>query len=275
MDIDGIESDLDIEELIFAACRGGWPESLNKKTKKAQLFVVENYVENICGTDVSAIDNVKRNPLKVREFLKSYARNISTLASNKTIIRDIHENFPEFSDNTFRSYLNVLTRLFVIDNINAWNPNIRSASAMRVGVKREFIDPSIAVAVQNLNPEGLIYDLNTFGFIFENLCIRDLSVYTYEEGGQVSYYHDKYGLEADCVIHLKNGDYALIEFKLGRDNIDYGAKNLLKLKDLIRKSIAEKDLKMKEPSFLAVITGTRYAYTREDGVKVLPIGCIR
>lgn len=275
MNIDGIESNLSLNDLIFAACRGGWPESLNKKNSKAQLFVVENYIENICEVDVSAIDNVKRDSRKVKHFLKSYARNISTLASNKTIIKDIKETFPEFSVNSFTSYLNILTRLFVIDEVNAWNPNIRSASAIRSSSKREFIDPSIAVAALNLNPETLLYDLKTFGFIFETLCIRDLSIYTYEEGGTISYYHDKYNLEADCVIHLKNGDYALIEFKLGRESIDYGAKNLLKLRDLIKKNIKEKNLSMKEPKFLAVVTGTKYAYTREDGVKVLPIGCLR
>ncbi len=261
MDIDGIESNLSLKELIFAACRGGWPESLNKKTTKAQLFIVENYLENICEVDVSAIDNIQRDSRKIKQFLKSYARNISTLASNKTIIKDIKENFPEFTVNTFNTYLNILSRLFVIDEVNAWNPNIRSASAMRSSSKREFIDPSIAVAALNLEPEGLLFDLNTFAFIFETLCIRDLSIYTYEDGGTVSYYHDKYGLEADCVIHLKNGDYALIEFKLGRDKIDYGAKNLLKLKKLIKKNIKEKNLRMKEPKFLAVITGTKYAYT--------------
>ncbi len=146
---------------------------------------------------------------------------------------------------------------------------------MRSSSKREFIDPSIAVAALDLDPEALLYDLKTFGFIFETLCIRDLSIYTYEEGGTVSYYHDKYNLEVDCVIHLKNGDYALIEFKLGRDNIDCGAKNLLKLNELIKKNIKEKKLRMKEHKFLAVVTGTKYAYTREDSVKVLPIGCLR
>jgi len=275
MDIDGIESDLSLENLIFSACRGGWPESLDKKDKEGQLFVAENYLENITQTDISAIDNVKRDTKKVNAFLKSYARNISTLASNKTIIKDVRAEFPGFSDSTFKSYLNAFTRLFVIDEVSAWNPNIRSASAMRSGFKREFIDPSIAVVALQLSPDMLLFDLKTFGFIFETLCIRDLKVYTYEKGGSISYYHDKTGLESDCVIHLKNGDYALIEFKLGRNNIDYGAENLLKLDKLIKKNIKEKDLNMKEPKFLAVITGTKFAYTREDGVKVLPIGCLK
>lgn len=173
MNIDGIESNLSLNDLIFAACRGGWPESLNKKTTKAQLFIVENYLENICEVDVSSMDGVQRDSRKIKQFLKSYAKNISTLASNKTIIKDIKENFPEFTSNTFNVYLNILTRLFVIEEVNAWNPNIRSASAMRSSSKREFIDPSIAVAALNLEPEGLLYDLNTFGFIFETLCIRD------------------------------------------------------------------------------------------------------
>ena len=275
MNIDGITSDLTIENLIYASCRGGWPESLNKTTKKAQLFVVENYLENIIDDDISRIDNNKKDSDKVREFIKSYSRNISTLASNKTIIKDIREKYQNFNDNTFRKYHQALSKLFVIQDIGAWNPNIRSASAMRTGPKREFIDPSLVAASLNMDDEALLFDLNTFGFIFETLCIRDLSVYTLKEKGQISYYHDKYGLEADCVIHLKNGDYALIEFKLGRNNIDQGAINLLKLENLIKRNIKEKNLKMKEPKFLAVITGTKYAYTRDDGVKVLPIGVLR
>ena len=275
LDIDGIESDLSLEELIHSACRGGWPESLNKKDKESKLFVVQNYLENVCDIDISAVDEVKKDSKKVREFLKAYSRNISTLATNKTIIKDVQGKFPGFDDKTFKRYLNAFSRLFVVDDVDAWNTNIRSSSAMRSGVKREFIDPSIAVASLGLDEEMLLFDLKTFGFIFENLCIRDLKVYTYEYEGEISYYHDKYGINADCVIHLKNGDYALIEFKLGKNNIDYGAKNLLKLDELIKKNIKEKNLNMKEPSFLAVVTGTKFAYTREDGVKVLPIGVLR
>lgn len=194
MYIDGIKSDLDIETLIFAACRGGWPESLNKKNTNAQLFVASNYVDNICDIDVSSIDNINRDSKKVRLLLQSYACNISTIAKNKTILKDIRGTFPNFSASTYDSYVDALTRLFVIDDVGSWNPNIRSATAIRSTPKREFIDPSIAVALLGLTPESLLYDLHTFGFIFETLCIRDLKVYSSVLGGDISYYRDRYGL---------------------------------------------------------------------------------
>lgn len=269
MDINGIKSDLSIEDLIYASCRGGWPESLNLKSNKAQLFVVYSYITSICENDIITVDGVKRDPERVRKILESYARNVSTLAKNTTILNDIKSNYEDISEATYYSYINALKRLFVIKDIPAWSPNIRSSSAIRSNHKKEFIDPSISVAALNLNPESLMNDLNTFGFIFENLCIRDLSVYTSSEGGKISYYHDRYGLEADCILHLRNGDYALIEFKLGNKEIDKGAKNLLELNDLI------KTKNIREPKFLAIITGGEFAYTREDGVKVLPIGCLR
>lgn len=269
MPIDGIESTLSVTDLIFAACRGGWPESLNKKSEKARLFVAKSYVKNICEINVSSFDDVKRDPQKVRNILKSYSRNISTLASNSTILVDINSEFQNISKNTYYNYINALKRLFVIEDVPAWSPNIRSKSSIRSTPKKEFTDPSIAVATMGLSPQSLVDDLNTFGFIFETLCIRDLRVYTSKKWGEISYYRDRNGLEADCVIHLENGDYALIEFKLGSDEIEKGAKNLLKLRNLL------KEKNFKEPKFLAVITGGKYAYTTEDNVKVIPIGCLR
>ena len=264
-----IDSSLSVKDLIFAACRGGWPESLNKKSEKAQLFVAKSYVKNICEINVSSFDDVKRDPQKVRNILKSYSRNISTLASNSTILADINAEFQNISKNTYYNYINALKRLFVIEEVPAWSPNIRSKSSIRSTPKKELIDPSIAVAALGLSPQSLMDDLKTFGFIFETLCIRDLRVYTSKKLGEISYYRDRNGLEADCVIHLENGDYALIEFKLGNDEIKKGAKNLLKLKNLLR----EKNFN--EPKFLAVITGGKFAYTTEDDVKVIPIGCLR
>ena len=275
MNIDGIKSELTIEELIFACCRGGWPDSLNRKTKKAQLFIVSNYIDNICESDVSNVDGVKRDPQRVRTVLQSYARNISTLASDETIIKDIQANFANISKPTYYSYIDALTRLFVISNVPAWNPRVRSATAIRSSAKKEFIDPSIAVASLGLTPETLLYDLNTFGFIFENLCIRDLTVYSSLIDGKISYYRDRHGLEVDCILHLKDGRYALIEFKLGSSTIEKGVKNLIKLDNLIKKQIKENGLNIKEPSFLAIVTGGELAYTRADGVKILPIGCLR
>ena len=264
-----------ITDLIFAACRGGWPESLNKKTKKQQLAIVSDYIDIICNSDASEVDGVKRNPQRVKAILKSYARNISTLASKKTLMKDIKTEYGDISPPTYDSYINALERLYVIQNIPAWSPNIRSANTIRKSHKKEFIDPSIAVASLNLTPEKLLKDFETFGFIFENLCIRDLLVYSSSVNGEVLYYSDDSGLEADCIIYLSDGRYALIEFKLGHKEIDKGAENLLKLKELIRKSVEDKKIDLEEPSFLAVITGGEMAYTRADGVKIIPIGCLR
>ncbi len=273
--IDGLKSNLSIIDLIFAACRGGWPESLNKKTRKQQLSIVSDYIDIICNSDVSEVDGVKRNPQRVKAILKSYARNISTLATKKTLMKDIRTEYEDISLPTYNSYLNALERLYVIQNIPAWSPNIRSANTIRKSYKKEFIDPSIAVASLNLTPEKLLKDFETFGFIFENLCIRDLLVYSSPLNGEILYYNDDSGLEADCIIYLSDGRYALIEFKLGNREIDKGAENLLKLKELIKKSVEDKKIDLEEPSFLAVITGGEMAYTRDDGVKVIPIGCLR
>ncbi len=272
--IDGITSNLTIPDLIFAACRGGWPESLNKKTKKQQLAIVSDYFDIICNSDVSEVDGVKRSPQRVKAILKSYARNISTLATKKTLMKDVRTEY-DISPPTYNSYINALERLYVIQDIPAWSPNIRSANTIRKSHKKEFIDPSIAVASLNLTPEKLLKDFETFGFIFENLCIRDLLVYSSSLNGEVLYYNDDSGLEADCIVYLSDGRYALIEFKLGSREIEKGAENLLKLKKLIKESVENKKIDLEEPSFLAVITGGDMAYTRADGVKVIPIGCLR
>ena len=270
LDINECESELTMDELIFASCRGGWPDSLHQKTREVKLFVAYSYLENICNTDVSAVDGIKRDPDRVRLLLRSIARNDSTLAKDQTIINDMNANFMDISRPTYYSYVDALKKLFVLEDQRGWSPNIKSKTAIRSGNKKVFIDPSIAVAALNANPESMEKDLNTFGFIFENLCIRDLNVYTNTYGGKISYYHDKSDLEVDCVVHLRDGRYALIECKLGRNRIEEGAKNLLKINKLI-----EKNDKVDNPTFLAVLTGGKYAYTRKDGVKVIPIGCLR
>lgn len=272
--INGIKSDLTLKELVFVACRGGWPETLNIKNKNQQLIVASSYVKNICESDSSKIDGIQRNPQLVKAILASYSRHISTLAKNTKIIGDIEENYGLISKPTFYSYVNVLKRLFLIDEIEAWSPNIRSKQKIRKTAKKEFIDPSIAVASLNLSPEQLIYDLKTFGFIFETLCIRDLSIYSMRFGGNIFYYNDN-NLEVDCVLQLNNGEYALIEFKLGSSEIEKGAKNLLKLDKLIKDKKLEKKISIPEPSFLAIITGGELAYTRKDGVMIIPIGTLR
>lgn len=176
---------------------------------------------------------------------------------------------------TLDSYLNALEKLFVIEDVEAWCPAIRSATTIRSGKKREFTDPSIAVAAMGLTPEYLEQDLKTFGFIFECLCIRDLKVYSSALGGKISYYHDRSDLEADCVLHLSDGRYALIEFKLGSREIEEGAQHLLQIKQLVQAANASGKTNLREPDLLMVITGGELAYTRPDGVKIIPIGCLR
>jgi hypothetical protein len=269
-------SHLSIEELIFAACRGGWPGSLRRKSDGAKLTIAADYLENICESDISTVDDIKKKPSRARMILKSYARNISTLVKKKNILTDIRANDETISAPTLDAYLTALGRLFVLEDLEAWCPAIRSASAIRSGKKREFVDPSIAVAALGLTPEQLELDLKTFGFLFETLCIRDLKIYSQGMGGRLSFYHDRYDLEADAVLHLRDGRYALIEFKLGSREIEEGAGHLLQLESLIKKyNEKEQQTPLREPDLLMVITGGNMAYTRPDGVKVIPIGCLK
>lgn len=272
---DGCHSDLSFDELVFATCRGGWPSSLKKKTDNAKLLIAQSYYDSLCREDMSNIDNVKRDENITRLLLRSYARNISTLASNKTIIQDIKNN-SGISEPTFYDYVKTLKNLHIIQDMEAWSPAIRSKSDIRATEKREFVDPSLVVASLGVDPSYFNLDLKTFGFIFETLCIRDLKVYSTPLGGKISYYNDRYGLEADAVLHLRDGRYALIEFKLGASEIDEGAKHLLKLEQLIQKYNNENSqIKMELPTLKIVITGTEYGYKREDGVYVVPIGCLK
>lgn len=276
LDIDGIMSDMKIEDLIYAASRGGWPATLRKKSETIALLTAKDYVNNICESDISTVDGVQRNPEWARIILRSYARNVSTLAKKTNIYKDVAANADSMSMATMDSYINAMERLFVLEDLEAWCPAIRSATVIRAGKKREFVDPSIAIAVLGLTPDALQLDLKTFGFIFECLCIRDLKIYSQALGGRISYYHDRYGLEADAVLHLDNGKYALIEFKLGSREIEEGAGHLLQLKALIRKyNKNEQQCKLREPDLLLIITGGNMAYTREDGVKIIPLACLK
>ena len=276
LDIDGILSDVTMEGLIFAACRGGWPAALRRKSEAARLIIAKDYLNNICESDISTVDGVQRNPAWTNMILRSYARNLSTLAKKTNIFKDVSANADSMTAATMDSYLNALEKLFVIEDVDAWCPAIRSATTIRSGKKREFTDPSIAVAALGLTPRTLETDLKTFGFIFECLCIRDLKVYSQALGGTLSYYHDRYDLEADAVLHLSDGRFALIEFKLGSREIEEGASHLLQIKRLIQKhNEKEKQVPLREPDLLLVITGGEMAYTREDGVKVVPIGTLR
>ena len=275
-DIDGVMSMMRIEDLIFAACRGGWPSALRKKSDAAKLIVANDYLKNVCETDISTVDGVMRNSVLAEMILRSYARNISTLAKKNSIYKDVAANVESLSMPTLDSYITAFTRLFVIEDVDAWCPAIRSATTIRSGKKRGFIDPSIAVAALGLSPDYLEKDLKTFGFIFECMCIRDLKIYSQPLKGKVSHYHDRYDLEADAVLHIGDGRYALIEFKLGSAEIEEGAKHLLKIKELVRNyNETEKQVPLREPDLLIVITGGNMAYTRPDGVKIIPIGCLK
>ena len=256
--------------------RGGWPAALRRKSDAAKLMIAKDYLNNICELDISTVDGVQRNPTWTNMILRSYARNVSTLAKKTNIFRDVAANADSMTSATMDAYLNALEKLFVIEDIDAWCPAIRSATTIRAGKKRGFTDPSIPVAAMGLTPEYFQTDLKTFGFIFECLCIRDLKVYSQALGGKLSYYHDRYDLEADAVLHLGDGRYALIEFKLGSREIEDGASHLLQITELIKKyNKKESQIPLREPDLLMVITGGEMAYTREDGVKVVPIGALR
>lgn len=275
--IDGKTSTMTIEDLIFAASRGGWPASLFARTPKAKLLVAKSYVKTICSTDICTIDDKKRDEKLTARILLSYARNVSTLAKKKSLIEDVTASGEvDCSTDTFDDYVSALEKLFVIQNVDAWCPSIRSKTAIRSGVKRCFCDPSIPIALLGLSPEALSMQLKTFGFIFEQMCIRDLKAYTIDLNSHVSYYHDRYDLEADIVLHLEDGRYALIECKLGSSEIEEGAEHLLELKRLIQEhNKTEKQVPLKEPDLLMVITGGQYAYTRKDGVKVIPLASMK
>ena len=269
--IDG-ENSLKMEDVAFAICRGGWPKSLNKKTKKAALRQVTEYFEAITRSDISRVDGVERDEYRAKRILRSYARLQGAMAGIPTIVEDMKTNEPEsMSDETVVSYIKALKKIFVIEDMKAWNPNLRSKTAIRTSDTRYFVDPSLAIAALGLGPNDLLNDLETMGLFFETLCVRDLRVYAEANDGEVFHYRDKNGLECDAVVHLRNGDYGLIEIKLGGDTrIEEGAANLNALEKKIDTT------KMKNPSFKMVLTAVgQYAYMRKDGVIVVPIGCLK
>ena len=264
-------SKLSLNDIAFVCCRGGWPRSISME-KDIALDQAYDYYDAIVNSDISKVDGINRESARVKNLMKSYARNVGTQASNETLKEDMinNDSFSLDTDTVF-SYINALKKIFVVDEVPAWNPNLRSKTVVRTSDTRYFIDPSIAVASLGLGPDDLINDLNTFGFIFENLCVRDLRVYAESLNGNLYHYRDSSSLECDAVIHLRNGSYGLIEIKLGGDKlIEEGASNLLKLKSKLDTS------KMKNPSFMMVLTATGdYAYKRNDDVYVVPIGCLK
>ena len=260
-----------IDEIAFLICRGGWPAALNRG-KKVALKQAFDYYDAVVNDDISRVDRVKRDSERTKRILKSYARNVATQASLETIRSDIISNDVEtFDKEALYGYLNALKRIFVIEDSPAWNPNLRSKTAIRTSDTRYFVDPSIAVAALGLGPTDLVNNLELMGLIFENLCVRDLRIYADALDGSVYHYRDKTGLECDAVIHLRNGSYGLVEVKLGGDqSINEGAESLLKLTSKIDTE------KMKKPAFLMVLCGVApFAYKREDGVFVVPITCLK
>lgn len=262
---------LKIDDIAFLICRGGWPRATLLKGDIA-LDQAKDYYDAVTKIDISMVDGVSRNPERVKRLMRSYARHQGTHASIDTISADMQSSDMESADaKTVSSYIEALKKIFVIEDSIAWNPNLRSKTAIRTSDTRYYVDPSIGVAALGLGPNDLINDLNTMGFLFETLCIRDLRVFADALDGQVYHFRDKYGLECDAVVHLRNGSFGLIEIKLGGDKlIDEGATTL---KALSKKIDTDK---MKAPAFLMVLTGTgKYAFRREDGVYVVPIGCLK
>lgn len=264
----GAISDLTIEQIAFVLCRGGWPASVNLKDAKA-LRMAMDYVEAIINQDVSRVDGIEKNPERVRLLLRSLARNISTAASYQTIKQDIEATDISISDKTISSYMNALRRIFVVEDLPAWSPSLRSKTAIRTSEKRHFVDPSIATAIMRTNPEGILTDFEYFGFLFESLCTRDIRIYAQSNDGDVFHYRDKSGLEADLIVRLRDGRWAAIEVKLGNKQIEEAAENLQVLNTRIDEE------KMGKASFLMILTGGSHAYRRKDGIWVVPIGCLR
>lgn len=266
-----IAPDYSLNDLCYLICRGGWPSSL-AMNRQAALRQAKNYISAVCESDISRVDNVRRDATFARRLLRSYARHQGSQVPISTIYADLSSNDGvTMSEDTITSYIAALKKIFVIEDMPAWNPNLRSKTAIRTSDTRYFVDPSVAATALGLGPKDLENDLNTLGLLFETLAIRDLRVYAESIDGEVFHYRDRNGLECDAVIHLHNGNYGLVEVKLGGSKLEEeGAENLKKLSSKIDTE------KMNEPSFLMVLTGLgTYAYQRKDGVMVVPIGCLK
>lgn len=269
-EVDGT-ANLSLDRLAFLICRGGWPQAIDMRDEIA-LDQARDYYDAVVHSDINRADHVQKNPERVKRLMRSYARNQGGQVPNTVIAQDIAANDESpISEETVASYLDALRKIFVVEDMPAWNPNLRSKTAIRSSDTRYYIDPSIAAAALGVGPTDLLNDLKTFGFLFETLCVRDLRVFADALNGKVYHYRDKDGQECDAVIHLRNGKYGLIEMKLGGDKlIEEGAKSLKAMQEKIDTE------KMKSPSFLMVLTGIGdYAYRRHDGVCVVPIGCLK
>lgn len=267
-DISGV-SKLSLEDIASVIVRGGWPAAIFVESDAKYRFAKE-YVKSLIHEEVKNIDGVERNPEKMQNVLRSLARNISTQVSNSTIEGDIKNSFDDdISRPTLSDYLNTLEKLFVIEDVNVTNLNFRSKYALRTKPKKYFVDPSIATAILDIKPSDLINDLNTFGFMFESLCMRDLKIYTQSYGGSITFYRDEKDFEVDAIFRSPNGKWGAIEIKLGAGYIDDAANNLLKFKEKVATE------QCGEPAFLMVLTGTNYSYRRDDGIYVVSIGTLK
>ena len=268
----GAANEMSMEQLAFLVCRGGWPKSLFCSSERAALLQAVEYVEATIRSDISRVDGVSRDEDRARRLLRAYARHQGTPASIQTLLNDIAANEPDdISSVTVQSYLNALKKIFVVEDLHAWNPNLRSKTAVRTSDTRYFVDSSIACAALGIGPKDLIENLRTFGLFFETMCVRDLRVYADALDGKLYHFRDKNGLECDAVLHLRNGSYGLIEIKMGGERlIEEGARNLIALGERIDTD------RMKAPAFKMVLTGMgAYAYRRVDGVYVVPVGCLK
>lgn len=261
------KSDKSINDVAYLICRGGWPQHIELDEKKS-LYSMRQYVQSIYNNDINEMGESKTDPRRVEAFLKSYSRNLQTLATNQTIIDDISANDVGITMPTLYSYKSKLESLFIIDEVSSWRPNIRSKESMRAQNKRSLVDPSIATAVLNVSPDMLLKDFEMFGFLFEALCTRDLRIYANSLDADVLYYQDKSGLECDAIIKLPNGDVGLIEIKLGGKLEETAAANLIKLEEMLTKVNII-------PSFKMILTAGEFAYTREDGVIVVPLATLK
>ena len=260
-----------LDDIAYLSCRGGWPRAIFQDPEIA-LGRAYDYLDAVVHSDINRIDSSIKNPERVARLLRSYARHLGTQTSLAAISSDLSNNENNsFDVRTVQLYINALKLIFVIEDMGAWNPNLRSKAAIRTSDTRYFVDPSIAVAALGIGPKDLLSDLKTFGFIFENMCIRDLRVYAEALNGNVYHFRDSNGLECDAVVHLRNGQYGLIEIKLGGDKlIEEGAANLLKLREKIDTD------KMSSPAFMMVLTAVgNFAYQRKDGVYIVPISCLK
>lgn len=262
---------MSLRDMAYLMCRGGWPGSLSKLPVSA-LKVPQHYIDAVASTDISRVDGVKRDPSFTKRLLRSYARHQGAQASIATLRKDLLANGQDsMSEDTVTSYIEALKKIFVVEDMPAWNPNLRSQTALRTSDTRYFVDPSLATAALGLGPDDLMEDLNTYGLLFETLCVRDLRVYADALDGQVFHYRDKTGLECDAVVHLRNGQYGLVEIKLGGENlINEGVKTLL---SLTKKIDTER---MREPSFRMILTAVgEFAYQRADGIWVVPVAALK